>query len=115
MEKKDIKKLATLARLKLSEQELEKFASEIDSIMGHIDTINELSLESIEPLTHISQHLIEHAKKKDQDDDDSSSSNGFVNIFREDTVIDSIGTTKALENAPLVSGQFFQVPLIKES
>ena len=109
MQKKDIKKLATLARLEMSDQELEQFTREIDSIMSHIDTINELSLDSVEPLTHVSQHLMAYGKEA-KDGDETS----FVNIFREDVASDSFGTDRALENAPLVSGKFFQVPLIKD-
>lgn len=39
MNKEEIKKIADLARLEISEEESEKFAGEIDSILGYIDQL----------------------------------------------------------------------------
>ncbi len=39
----DIKKLASLSRLKISEEESQQFAKEIDSILGYVEQIKEVS------------------------------------------------------------------------
>lgn len=46
IEKKDIEKLATLSRMKLDEGEKEIFAREIDSILGYVKMIQEVTDES---------------------------------------------------------------------
>ncbi|MES3005803.1 MAG: Asp-tRNA(Asn)/Glu-tRNA(Gln) amidotransferase subunit GatC [Patescibacteria group bacterium] len=43
IEKKDIEKLATLSRMKLSEEEKDRFAKEIDSILGYVKQIQDVS------------------------------------------------------------------------
>jgi aspartyl-tRNA(Asn)/glutamyl-tRNA(Gln) amidotransferase subunit C len=39
----DVQKLASLSRMKLSEEELAQFTKEIDSILGYVQQINEVS------------------------------------------------------------------------
>lgn len=41
--KKDIEKLAALSRMKLSDEETERFAKEIDSILGYVTQIQEVA------------------------------------------------------------------------
>lgn len=43
IEKKDIEKLANLSRMKLGEEEKERFAKEIDSILGYVKQIQEVA------------------------------------------------------------------------
>ena len=42
----DVQKLASLSRMKLSEEELTQFTKEIDSILGYVEQINEVSGET---------------------------------------------------------------------
>jgi len=46
MNKEEIKKIADLARLEISDDESEKLAGEIDSILGYIDQIKETEIGS---------------------------------------------------------------------
>ena len=89
----EVKKLARLARLSLQSEEIQKFTKDIGSVIEHVEALKQISVDSIEPLTHVSDQ---------------------TNIFREDKVANSLPADLALKNAPDTSGQFFRVPLIKE-
>ncbi|HZL48275.1 MAG TPA: Asp-tRNA(Asn)/Glu-tRNA(Gln) amidotransferase subunit GatC [Solirubrobacteraceae bacterium] len=45
--------VARLARLELSEEEVEPMARELSSVLGHIATIEELDLTDVAPTTHV--------------------------------------------------------------
>ena len=45
--------VARLARLRLSEEEIERMPRELSTILDHIEKINELDLESVEPTSHV--------------------------------------------------------------
>ena len=45
--------VAKLARLRLSEDEVERMAGELSTILDHIETMNELDLEGVEPTSHV--------------------------------------------------------------
>lgn len=45
--------VARLARLRLSEAELERMAGELSGILEHVDRIGELELDDVEPTTHV--------------------------------------------------------------
>ncbi len=45
--------VARLGRLRLSEEELERMPSELSTILDHIEKINELDLEDVEPTSHV--------------------------------------------------------------
>jgi aspartyl-tRNA(Asn)/glutamyl-tRNA(Gln) amidotransferase subunit C len=45
--------VAKLARLRLSEGELEKMAGELSGILDHVDRIGELELDEVAPTTHV--------------------------------------------------------------
>jgi len=45
--------VAKLARLKLTDQEVEKMASELSGILEHVEHINELELDDVEPTSHV--------------------------------------------------------------
>jgi aspartyl-tRNA(Asn)/glutamyl-tRNA(Gln) amidotransferase subunit C len=45
--------VARLARLALSEEEIERMPRELSTILDHIEKINELDLESVEPTSHV--------------------------------------------------------------
>ena len=85
--------VAHLARLEFKEEEMEKFTSQLNSILLYIDKLSEVETSSIEPL--------------------SSASRGR-NAFRTDTARESIPVQESLANAPEVRGGFFQVPRVIE-
>ncbi len=45
--------VARLARLRLSEEEVERMASELSGILDHVDRISRLDLEGVEPTAHV--------------------------------------------------------------
>jgi aspartyl-tRNA(Asn)/glutamyl-tRNA(Gln) amidotransferase subunit C len=45
--------VASLARLSLSEDEIDKMASDLSGVLAHIEKIRELDLDGIEPTTHV--------------------------------------------------------------
>ncbi len=95
MEKKidaeQVRKVAKLSRLDLTETEVAEFAGQLSAILDYMEKMNELDTTNVEPLAHCL---------------------AVKNVFREDTARESLGTEKALANAPQRDGEFFKVPKI---
>ena len=91
IDKEQVRKVAKLSRLELTEAEIEEFTGQLSAILGYVEKMNELDTDSVEPLAHC---LPVH------------------NVFRRDGVKSSLGTEKALANAPQRDGEFFKVPKI---
>ena len=53
IDREEILHVAKLARLQLSDAEVEKMVGELSNILGHIDRINELDLEGVAPTSHV--------------------------------------------------------------
>lgn len=49
--KKEVKKIAELARLELGEKEKEKFAEDLSSVLGYVQKLSEVNIEKVEPIT----------------------------------------------------------------
>jgi len=45
--------VARLARLRLSEEEVERMSRELSSILDHVDRISKLDLEGVDPTSHV--------------------------------------------------------------
>ena len=45
--------MARLARLRLSEEEVERMSRELSSILDHVDRISKLDLEGVDPTSHV--------------------------------------------------------------
>ena len=86
-----VRKVAKLARLDLSDAEVAEFTGQLSAILEHVEKMNELNTDGVEPLAHC---LPVH------------------NCFREDVIKESLGTEKTLANAPQKDDQFFKVPKI---
>ncbi len=65
LQKKDIEHIAKLARLELSEEELEKYGNELSNILGYVDQLQEVDTSQLEPTAQVT---------------------GLVNAFREDEI-----------------------------
>lgn len=89
--RKDIEHVAHLARLNLSEEELEKMTSQLDTILRYVEKLEELNTENIEPTTHAFS---------------------VSNAFREDIPRDSLEQEEALANSPEKNNESFIVPRI---
>jgi aspartyl-tRNA(Asn)/glutamyl-tRNA(Gln) amidotransferase subunit C len=86
-----IDKLAHLSRLEFDEQEKEEIKKDLRKMIGFVEKLNELDLEKVEPLIHMSDE---------------------VNVLREDEVKGSVSREEALKNAPKHDEQFFKVPKV---
>jgi aspartyl-tRNA(Asn)/glutamyl-tRNA(Gln) amidotransferase subunit C len=86
-----IEKLAHLARLRFNDTEKEEIKHDLQRMIAFVEKLNELDLEGIEPLVHMSDE---------------------VNVLREDEIKGSISREEALKNAPLHDDQFFKVPKV---
>jgi len=89
--KKDVKKIAELARLKFTEEELENFTPQMNEILSYMDKLNELDTENVKPLSHPGEQS---------------------NVFREDEMKTSISSEEALKNAPSKDEHHFKVPKV---
>ena len=87
----EVIKIAGLAKLSLSEDEIEKHTHQMNQMLDYMDQINELDLEEVEPLSHV----------LDQ-----------VNVTREDKPALSLRRDDALKNAPKADGEHFIVPTV---
>ena len=88
-----VRKVALLARLKLSEAEIGDYATKLGNILKYVDTLNEVDTEGVVPMVHAVE---------------------LSNVFRADEVQPSLPRAAALQNAPKTDGTFFLVPQILE-
>jgi aspartyl-tRNA(Asn)/glutamyl-tRNA(Gln) amidotransferase subunit C len=87
----EVREIATLARLELSEPEIERMTSDLDAILGYVAALADLDTSSVEPMTHAVP---------------------FDCPLRPDQVGPSLPVEEALRNAPRREGNFFEVPRI---
>ncbi len=86
-----VRKVARLARLELTEAEIEEFTGQLGAILEYVEKMNELDTTDVEPLAHCLP---------------------ITNVFRQDIIKESLGTEKTLANAPQRDAGFFKVPKI---
>jgi aspartyl-tRNA(Asn)/glutamyl-tRNA(Gln) amidotransferase subunit C len=89
IDREQVLHVARLARLELSEEELEKMAGELSTILEHVDRISELDLEGVEPTAHVVE---------------------LENVLREDEPRPSWPRERVLEPAPDPADGAFRVP-----
>jgi aspartyl-tRNA(Asn)/glutamyl-tRNA(Gln) amidotransferase subunit C len=53
IDREQVLHVARLARLRLSEEEVETMVGELSGILGHVDRIGNLDLEGVEPTSHV--------------------------------------------------------------
>jgi aspartyl-tRNA(Asn)/glutamyl-tRNA(Gln) amidotransferase subunit C len=87
----DLDKIAHLARLKLKDEDREKFLGQVNQILKYVEKLEEIDTTGIEPLSH---------------------SLDLLNVVREDISIKSLTPEQALKNAPQKSENFFKVPKV---
>lgn len=89
----DVKYVAHLARMQLSDDEIATFQSQLEQVLDHVRELSELDVESVEPTAHaVPVH----------------------NVFREDQVRPSLDHDAAMANAPQTRQGLFMVPQIIE-
>ena len=53
LDREQVLHVARLARLELSEEEVERMATELSNVLDHIEKISELELEGVAPTSHV--------------------------------------------------------------
>ncbi len=87
----DVRHVALLARLALSDEQVSRLQSDINSILGHVEAMQALDLEGVEPTSH---------------------SIPLRNATRADEVRPCLSRDLALLNAPEAEGGAFVIPRI---
>ena len=93
IQRKDVEHVARLARLALTDAELERMREQLNGILAYIEKLNELDTNDVEPTSHAVP---------------------LTNIMREDEPRPSFPRDEMLANAPDRHGDFFRVPKIIE-
>ncbi len=88
-----VRYVAALARLKLTDEEVARFAAQLDQILAYVDTLRQLNTKQVPPTSHAVP---------------------MANVFRADQVTPSLPVEAALANAPQREGPFFKVPRVLE-
>jgi aspartyl-tRNA(Asn)/glutamyl-tRNA(Gln) amidotransferase subunit C len=92
----DIRRVAELANLALTEDEISRMAKDLSGILTHVDELNELDTSGVEPM---SQVLF--------DAEDTAT-------LREDRERPPLSNHDALANAPVAGAGYFKVPKVIE-
>ena len=106
---KDVTYVADLANLELSEQERARMVRDLNSILGYVDSLNELDTTDVPPMAQVSDRF--------GLDDSKKGSDRFAYASREDVhqgLRKSLPHEVALANAPDTDGTFFKVPKVIE-
>jgi aspartyl-tRNA(Asn)/glutamyl-tRNA(Gln) amidotransferase subunit C len=91
----EVRRIAALARLRLTPEEERTFAEQLSAILAHVEQLRELDVSAVEPMTH-------------------ALAAGEAPVLRADEVRESLAPGEALGNAPAREGTFFKVPRIIE-
>lgn len=87
----EVRHIADLARLRFSDDEERELADQMSRILDHMDKLEELDTEDVEPMSHVLE---------------------ISNVFREDQSEQRISREEALENAPHADREYFRVPKV---
>lgn len=93
IDKKDVLHVADLARLALTDSEIDLYTSQLQRILGYVEKLSELDTKGVEPTTYTVP---------------------LKTALREDTVKESLSREDALWNAPEEDRGCFKVPQIIE-
>jgi aspartyl-tRNA(Asn)/glutamyl-tRNA(Gln) amidotransferase subunit C len=89
--REEVERVALLARLALSEEEVEQMTRQLGQILTYVDQLNELDTESVEPMAHAIE---------------------LSNVFARDEVQTSLSRDEALGNAPKRDDECYRVPAV---
>lgn len=84
---KQVKHIVSLARIRLNEEEIEKYREQLGSIIEYFDKLNEVDTKGINPTSQVT---------------------GLVNKLRKDEIKDYLTQDPALQNAPTREGGYFK-------
>jgi aspartyl-tRNA(Asn)/glutamyl-tRNA(Gln) amidotransferase subunit C len=87
----EVQKVALLARLQLSDDELASMTQHLGQIVDYVRQLEELDTEGVEPMAHAVD---------------------IANVFADDQVQSSLPREEALANAPKRDDECFRVPAV---
>jgi aspartyl-tRNA(Asn)/glutamyl-tRNA(Gln) amidotransferase subunit C len=93
---KEVRYVADLANLKLTEGEVARFQADLDGILQHMDQLNEIDTSGVEPMAQVLFHT------------------GPGATLRADVATTPLDNQAALANAPQPGGGYFKVPKVIE-
>lgn len=93
LDRATVLKVASLARLQLTDAEVDAFASQLSGILDYVAMLDELDTSHVEPMVHAVE---------------------LANVLRPDVVTPSLPRAAALANAPKADGKYFLAPAIIE-
>ncbi len=88
-----VKRIGRLARIRVEENEVEKYQGEINAILGFVEQLGEVDVAGVEPMTSVTPMQLRR---------------------RDDVVSDGGYPEKVVANAPLTEDNFFMVPKVIE-
>jgi aspartyl-tRNA(Asn)/glutamyl-tRNA(Gln) amidotransferase subunit C len=91
LSREDVAKVAVLARLRVSGEELDTVTRQLNSIVEYVEQLGELDTTGVQPLAHGVE---------------------VVNVFRDDVRKGSLSREEALSNAPKRNQEAFLVPAV---
>jgi aspartyl-tRNA(Asn)/glutamyl-tRNA(Gln) amidotransferase subunit C len=89
----EVEHVALLARLELTDEERERFTSQLNSILEHFEQLRGIDTDGVPPMSHAI---------------------AMANVLREDEPAPSLSPEDALQNAPDRSDDCFRVPRVIE-
>jgi aspartyl-tRNA(Asn)/glutamyl-tRNA(Gln) amidotransferase subunit C len=89
----DVRKVAQLARLKLSDEQIERLTPRLAEVLNYVATLEEVDTEHVQPMAHAIE---------------------LTDVLREDAVSPGLSREQALANSPKTDGRYFLVPPILE-
>jgi aspartyl-tRNA(Asn)/glutamyl-tRNA(Gln) amidotransferase subunit C len=89
--REDVEKVALLARLQLTDDELALMTAQLGQIVGYVDQLGELDTDEVEPMAHAVE---------------------VTDVFRPDELRESLPRDAALANAPKADGECYLVPAV---
>lgn len=92
----EVRSVADLANLKLTDVEIARLAKDMDEILTHMDALSELDTSTVEPMAQVLYQSEETA------------------TLRPDQPVPPLGNEAALANAPLAGAGYFKVPKVIE-
>jgi aspartyl-tRNA(Asn)/glutamyl-tRNA(Gln) amidotransferase subunit C len=93
LDRETVLKVAQLARLQLTEDEVGTFAVQLGQVLDYVAVLGEVDTTDVLPLVHAIE---------------------LSNVLRDDVLSPSLSRAEALQNAPKSDGKYFLVPAIKE-
>jgi aspartyl-tRNA(Asn)/glutamyl-tRNA(Gln) amidotransferase subunit C len=91
LSREQVEKVSLLARLRLSEAELERLTAQLSQVVDYMDLLRELNTEDVEPMAHAVE---------------------ISNVFRDDELRPSFDRAEMLARAPHADGEFYLVPAV---